>query len=55
MQDYEQALGVLMTVPEEVSCYSKIQEKSIEVYKSYQIQKCKAQLQEARIQIASNN
>jgi chaperonin cofactor prefoldin len=44
-----------MTVPEEVSCYSKIQAKSIEAYKAYQNQKCNVQLQEAKTQIASNN
>ena len=55
MQDYQQALGLLMSVPEEVSCYKKVQEKSIEAYKAYQIQRCKVQLQEAKTQIASNN
>lgn len=55
MQDYEQALGLLMTVPEEVSCYSKVLQKSIEAYKLYQNQKCIVQLQKARTQLASNN
>jgi hypothetical protein len=55
MQDYEQALGLLMTVPEEVSCYNKVQQKSIEAYKAYQKQKCIVQLQEAKTEIASNN
>lgn len=55
MQDYEQALGLLMTVPQEVSCYSGVQEKSIEAYKAYQTQKCKVQLQDAKTQLASNN
>ena len=54
MQDYEQALGLLMTVPEEVSCYSKVQEKSIEAYKAYQSQKCIEQLQQAKTLLASN-
>ena len=54
-QDYEQALGLLMTVPEEVSCYNRVQEKSIEAYKAYQIQKCIVQLQDAKTQLASNN
>lgn len=54
-QDYEQALGLLMSVPEEVSCYNKVQEKSIEAYKAYQNQKCAVQLQEAKTQLASNN
>ncbi|PKB15483.1 hypothetical protein CLU82_0560 [Flavobacterium sp. 5] len=55
MQEYEQALGLLMTVPEEVSCFSKVQQKSIEVYKAYQNQTCKVQLQEAKTQMASND
>jgi hypothetical protein len=55
MQDYEQALGLLMTVPEEVSCYNQVQEKSIEAYKAYQKQKCIVQLQEAKTQLAANN
>lgn len=55
MQDYEQALGLLMSVPEEVNCYGKVQEKSIEVYKAYQNQKCISQLQEAKVEIAANN
>ena len=54
MQDYEQALGLLMSVPEEVSCYSKVQEKSIEAYKAYQSQKCIEQLQQAKTLLASN-
>jgi hypothetical protein len=55
MQDFEQALGLLMTVPEEVNCYNKVQEKSIEVYKAYQNQKCIVQLQDAKTQLAANN
>lgn len=55
VQDFEQALGLLMTVPEEVSCYNKIQDKSIEAYKAFQNHKCKIQLQEAKTQLASNN
>lgn len=55
IQEYEQALGLLMTVPEEVGCYNKVQEKSIEAYKAYQKQKCIVQLQEAKTQMAANN
>jgi hypothetical protein len=53
-QDYEQAIGLLMSVPEEVSCYNKIQEKTIDAYKSYQNQKCITQLQEAKTTLAKN-
>jgi len=55
MQNYEEALGLLQTVPEEVSCYSKVQEKSIEAYKAYQNQKCAKQIQEAKTTLAVNN
>lgn len=54
-QDFEQALGLLMMVPEEVSCYNKVQKKSIEAYIAYQNQKCKVQLQDAKTQLAANN
>jgi hypothetical protein len=54
MQEFEQALGLLMMVPEEVNCYNKVQEKSIEAYKAFQNQKCIVQLQEAKVQLASN-
>lgn len=55
IQDYEQAFGLLMTIPEEVSCYNTVQEKSIKIYKSYQNQKCTKQLQDAKTQLATNN
>jgi hypothetical protein len=55
MQDFEQAIGLLMTVPEEVYCYKKIKAKSIVAYKSYQNQKCNSMLQEAKSKLAANN
>jgi len=55
MQDFEQALGLLMSVPEEVSCYNKVQEKSIIAYKIYQNNKCAKQVQKAKAEIAANN
>lgn len=55
MQNYEEALGLLQTVPEEVNCYNIVQEKSIEAYKSYQNQKCAKQIQEAKTTLAANN
>jgi len=46
MQQYEQALGLLMSVPEEVSsCYNQIQDKAIEAYKAYQTQRCSELIQ----------
>jgi len=56
MQQYEQALGLLMSVPEEVSsCYNQIQDKAIEAYKAYQTQRCSELIQKAKTTLASNN
>jgi hypothetical protein len=56
MQQYEQAFGLLMTVPEEISsCYSLVQDKVIEIYKNYQTQKCTEQIQQAKTSIATND
>ena len=55
MQDFEQALAVLMSVPEEVSCFNKIQTKSIEAYKVYQNHKCAEQIQQAKTELSLNN
>ncbi|MEI8273284.1 MAG: hypothetical protein WCG08_11740 [Paludibacter sp.] len=56
MQQYEQALGLLMSVPEEVSsCYDKIQDKAIETYKAYQTQRCSELIQKAKTTLAGND
>jgi hypothetical protein len=56
MQQYEQALGLLMSVPEEVSsCYNQIQDKAIEAYKAYQTQKCSELIQKAKTSLAGND
>ena len=54
-QQFDQAIGLLMTVPEEVSCFSKVKDKSIEAYLAYQKQKCSESLQLARTQLAAND
>mgnify|MGYP000843965833 FL=1 len=54
-QDFEQALGLLMSVPEEVACYNKVQDKSIEVYKAYQNQKCKTLIHDVNISVTNND
>lgn len=55
-QEFEQAIGLLMTVPEEVSeCHEKIQQKSIKAYLAYQKQHCKEQMQQANMAFANNN
>ncbi len=55
MQDYEQALGLLLSVPEEVDCYSKIQAKSIEIYQSFKEKECIDLTAQARIEFEKNN
>jgi len=55
MDEYEQAIGLLMTVPEEVSCYSKIQEKSIEAYNSYKEKQCTKQVALATTEFEKDN
>lgn len=56
MKQYEQAIGLLMSVPEEVSsCYTLIQDKSIVAYKAYEAQNCAVQIQKAKMALASND
>jgi hypothetical protein len=56
MQQFEQAIGLLMTIPEEVSdCYHRVEEKTIEAYKGYQTQKCAERMQIAKTTLAANN
>lgn len=54
-QNYSQAFGLLMSVPEEVSCYDKVQEKSVEIYKSYQNFQCKSLAHNINVSIASKD
>jgi tetratricopeptide (TPR) repeat protein len=54
MQQYEQALGLLMSVPEEVpACYDKILSKSVETFVDYQNQHCAELLQQAKAKMAA--
>jgi hypothetical protein len=56
LQQYEQALGLLMSIPEEVSsCYNSILDKATNVYKAYQKQKCSDQIQQAKTKSAAMN
>lgn len=54
-QRFEEALGLLMSVPESVSCYSQVQTKAIEAYKGYQKTFCTKQIQLAKNANATNN
>jgi len=54
MQQYAQAIGLLMSIPEEVSaCYDKATSKAIEAYKAYQNQCCAELLQQAKAKSAA--
>ncbi len=56
MQQYAQALGLLMSIPEEISsCHDKVLEKSIETYKAYQNQYCSELLQQAKAKSAAQD
>lgn len=47
-KDHESALGLLMTVPSEMKCYTTISAKSIEIYNAYQKVLCSQLIKEAR-------
>jgi hypothetical protein len=55
-QEYNEAIGLLMSVPEEVSsCHQKIQVKSVEAYLAYQNNRCNQTILLAKTQIASKD
>ncbi len=54
-QSYEEAIALLLSIPSEVSCFSKVQAKTIEIYKSYQSYRCGTLLQNARAQASQND
>ena len=54
-QQFEEALGLLMSVPDAVSCYTQVQAKAIEAYKGFQKKNCTKQIQLARNTIATND
>jgi len=56
MQQYEQALALLMSIPEEISsCHDKILTKSVETFKAYQNQHCAELLQQAKAKSAAQD
>lgn len=55
MQRYDEAMALLYYVPEQVSCYAMVQEKTIEAYNAYKNQKCSERIQIAKTQLAANN
>ena len=52
--NYEEALSLLISVPSEVSCFSKAKQKALAIYKQYSSKKCQEQLLEARGYLAQN-
>ena len=56
MQDFSQALGLLMSIPDEVTdCRKQLREKCIWAYKVYQNFSCSQQIQAAKATLAVNN
>lgn len=55
VQQFEEALGLLMSVPDVVSCYSDVQSKAVETYKGFQKKNCSKQIQLARNTLAIND
>lgn len=55
-QDYEQALGILQSIPSASTlCYNEAQKKAIDVYKKYQTILCAKNMNTAKAEIAVNN
>lgn len=54
-QQFEEALGLLMSVPDAVSCHNQVQVKAIEAYKGFQKKNCTKQIQLARNALATND
>lgn len=56
MQQYDQALGLLMSIPEEIqSCHDKVIEKSITTFKAYQNQLCSEKIQQVKAKSAGQD
>ncbi len=54
MQQYAPALGLLMSIPDEISsCYDKVIDKSIATFKAYQNQVCAENIQQAKAKSAA--
>ncbi|WP_179320198.1 SPFH domain-containing protein [Winogradskyella helgolandensis] len=52
-QQYQEAIGLLMSVPEEVqNCYQKIQDETVNAYLAYQNNICDATMLQAKSEIA---
>jgi hypothetical protein len=54
-QQFEESLGLLMSVPDAVNCHNQVQVKAIEAYKGFQKKNCAKQIQLARNTLATND
>ena len=52
---YEEALALIMSVPESASCYNNAQNKALETYKNYQKKNCNSFIKQAQASIAEKN
>jgi hypothetical protein len=55
MSDYAKAFGILMSVPEEVSCFSQLSQLSVKIYKAYQNKICNENTLKGKAEIAAGN
>jgi hypothetical protein len=54
-QNYQGAINVLISIPEEVSCYNEAFEKTLEAYYAYQNQNCAKMILKAQAAITGRN
>ena len=54
-QQFEEAIAILMSIPDATNCYSLVRVKAIEAYKGFQKKNCIKQMQLARNTLATNN
>ena len=52
---YEEALALIMSIPESASCYNIAQNKALETYKNYQKKNCTIIIKQAQASIAEKN
>ncbi len=54
-QQFEEALGLLMSVPDAASCHDQVQQKAVAVFKEFQKKNCTKQIQLAKNALASKD
>ena len=53
--NYEESLGLLLSIPETASCYKTAQAKSLETYKNFQKKNCASLIKQANVYIAEKD